>query len=161
RGKLAAEALGRLDGEDRALRAPDEERRAADAPYRVPEALQVRRHAPPDARIELVDPASTLVLPQRVTEPILDVRARAARVEGERLLDGLLEGPEVAHRELRADGARPGGRDGRRDVDHHQATDAVGVGRRERDRVDAAHAEPDERGRRPAALVEKRTHVLD
>src|SRR5439155_963929 len=81
------------------------------------------------------------------------------RIEGLGARDRLLERGEVAHLELRRDRLATRLRDGGGDVDHDQAGDPLRVRRRERDRVQAAQAERDERRALPAAVVEEGADV--
>src|SRR5437867_2729513 len=158
--QLTHEARRRLAREDGALGAAHEERRATDLPHLLPQALEVRlQPAAADAGIELVAPAAVGALAERVAEAGADVLRRAERIEGLGARDRLLERGEVAHLELRRDRLATRLRDGGGDVDHDQAGDPLRVRRRERDRVQAAQAERDERRALPAAVVEEGADV--
>src|SRR5262245_65700375 len=115
--ELAGETRSRLRGEDRALRAAHQERRTPDLPDGVPELLEVGlQPSAADRGIELVGPAAVGQPSERVPPPLADVLLGAPRVEGAGPLDRLLEGGEVALRELGADRLAARGGDRRGDV---------------------------------------------
>src|SRR5205823_12971835 len=80
--QLTHEARRRLAREDGALRAAHEERRAADLPHLLPQALEVRlQPTAADAGVELVAPAAVGALAERVAEAGADVLGRAEGAE--------------------------------------------------------------------------------
>ena len=157
---LAAEPLGRLGGEDRALGPADEERRRPHAPHVLPERLELEVDRAEDRRVELVGPAPVGSLAEGMSQSLADVLDRPAGVERLRGSHRVLEGIEVASRELARDRVAPPALHRRGDVDHHEPTHGVGMRRGERDRVQPAHAERDERRSRPPSVGEKAADVV-
>src|SRR5436309_12483780 len=104
---LAAEPLGRLGGEDRALGPADEERRRPHAPHVLPERLELEVDRAEDRRVELVGPAPVGSLAKGMSQSLADVLDRPAGVERLRGSHRVLEGIEVASRELARDRVAP------------------------------------------------------